>query len=48
MNSIGRLATLTFSLALIAFSQVERASIVGTVRDPSGAVVPGVAVRVIN
>ena len=48
MNSIGRLATLTFSFALIAFSQVERASIVGTVRDPSGAVVPGVAVRVIN
>src|SRR5690349_2912929 len=48
MNSVGRLATLIFSLALIAFSQVERASIVGTLRDASGSVVPGVTVRVTN
>src|ERR1700720_4036791 len=31
-----------------AFAQVERASIVGTIRDSTGSVVPGVAVKVIN
>ena len=31
-----------------AMAQVERASIVGTIRDSSGSVVPGVTVKVIN
>jgi Carboxypeptidase regulatory-like domain len=48
MGSICRAAMLTVSFALIAYSQVERASIVGTLRDPSGSVVPGVTVRVVN
>ena len=34
--------------ALGAFAQVERASIVGTIRDSTGSVVPGVTVKVIN
>ncbi len=31
-----------------AFAQVERASIVGTIRDSTGSVAPGVALKVIN
>jgi hypothetical protein len=45
---IRRLVILSLALAGIAFSQVERASIVGTLRDASGSVVPGVTVRVTN
>src|SRR3984893_3319952 len=45
---IGRSAILSLALAGIAYSQVERASIVGTLRDASGSVVPGVTVRVTN
>src|SRR5437764_9613429 len=48
MPSICRAVMVTISFAFIACSQVERASIVGTLRDPSGSVVPGVTVRVIN
>jgi hypothetical protein len=42
------LAVLSFSGGPRAFAQVERASIVGTIRDSSGSVVPGVAVKVVN
>src|SRR5437763_1927336 len=48
MSSICRAVVLAVSFALIASSQVERASIVGTLRDASGSVVPGVVVKVIN
>ena len=34
--------------AFTAVAQVERASIVGTIRDSTGSVVPGVTVKVIN
>jgi hypothetical protein len=34
--------------ALPGFSQVERASIVGTIRDSSGSVIPGVSVKITN
>src|ERR1044071_9514694 len=47
-----RLIILFGSLALavlpVAFGQVERASLAGTVTDNSGAVLPGVAVKVTN
>ena len=46
--TIGRSAILSLALAGLAYSQVERASIVGTLRDASGSVVTGVTVRVTN
>ncbi len=41
-------AVLSFGGGSCVFAQVERASIVGTIRDSSGSVVPGVAVKVVN
>lgn len=48
MRSISHGALLFLLAASIGFSQVERASIVGTIRDSSGSVVPGVAIKVTN
>jgi hypothetical protein len=48
MKMSHRLALLSFGLVCAMLGQVERASIVGTVRDASGSVVPGVTVRVTN
>src|SRR5260370_41651947 len=42
------LALLAFNVGTRMIAQVERASIVGTIRDSSGSVVPSVAVKVIN
>ncbi len=43
-----RLVLLLVFIAGSVLGQVERASIVGTIRDSSGSVVPGVAVKVTN
>lgn len=51
LAGLRRFAKLLAALCLTAtvqFGQSSRGTIVGTVRDPSGAAVPGVAVRVIN
>jgi hypothetical protein len=34
--------------ASFGFGQVERASIVGTIRDSTGSVIPGVSVKITN
>jgi hypothetical protein len=39
---------LTLILTTSAWSQVSRGTILGTVKDPSGAVIPGVSVTVVN
>jgi hypothetical protein len=46
MSLISRAILLTACFASFAVCQVERASIVGTLRDSTGSVVPGVIVRV--
>lgn len=42
------LAVMTFAVCVSARAQADRGSIVGTVRDPTGAVVPGATVTVTN
>ena len=44
------LKALLFTLILTtsAWSQVSRGTILGTVKDPSGAVIPGVSVTIVN
>lgn len=32
----------------VAFAQVNKSNLVGIIRDPTGAVIPGVSVRLIN
>ena len=39
---------LTLILTTSAWSQVSRGTILGTVKDPSGAVIPGVSVTIVN
>ena len=39
---------LILASAALAVAQIDTASIVGTVKDPSGAVVPGARVTVVN
>ena len=48
MGSFLRALFLSFACGLICYSQVERATITGTVSDTSGAVVPDATVRVID
>lgn len=52
MRRIGyRFFTLLFvmlSLGVLAYSQTDRATITGTVRDTTGAVLPGAAVKATN
>src|SRR5882762_8965830 len=42
------LSALLFSLSLTVFAQSDRGNMVGTVRDPNGAVVPAAKVTVTN
>ena len=48
MRSFYRLVTVVFCFVSLAMAQVERASIIGTVTDNSGAVLPGVQVKITN
>ncbi len=43
-----KVSTLLLSLAAAAFAQVDRGTIVGTIIDPTGAVVVGANVRIQN
>lgn len=42
------LAALLASLPAVAWPQTQLATIFGTISDPSGAVIPGVAVTIVN
>ncbi|HEX5483457.1 MAG TPA: carboxypeptidase-like regulatory domain-containing protein, partial [Terriglobia bacterium] len=47
-RSVLLLAALIFTIGVSAWAQVSRGTITGIVTDPSGAVVPGVAVTIAN
>ena len=48
-NRVGLLlGVVLFALAVPATAQETRATILGTVKDPSGAVVPGVEIVALN
>ena len=42
------LAVIVLSLPVVALAQETRSTILGTVKDPSGAVVPGAKVKITN
>jgi hypothetical protein len=48
LRSLPALSFLLVLLAALAWGQQDSANIVGTVRDPGGAVVPGASVRIVN
>ena len=45
---LSRVLALSCLFAGLAFSQIDTGAIVGTVRDPSGALIPNVTVEVTN